>query len=127
MAEDVSAFGQHRKFPPHARKTSGTPGNAKYTKKQNLSRQHCNKFKHSLYYYPQTRGLSEGIWPLRGFFTVSLIPADFHTDKTHLIPECQEVPAKVRSGITEIKVTEINAPSINGAEIHVSKNVKYVF
>ena len=23
-AEDVSAFGQHRKFPPHARKTSGT-------------------------------------------------------------------------------------------------------
>ena len=27
-AEDVSAFGQHRKFPPHARKTSGTHGNA---------------------------------------------------------------------------------------------------
>ena len=25
-AEDVSAFGQHRKFPPHARKTSGTQG-----------------------------------------------------------------------------------------------------
>ena len=24
MAEDVSAFGQHRKFPPHARITSGT-------------------------------------------------------------------------------------------------------
>ena len=27
-AEDVSAFGQHRKFPPHARKTSGTQGRA---------------------------------------------------------------------------------------------------
>ena len=26
MAEDVAAFGQHRKFPPHARKTSGTQG-----------------------------------------------------------------------------------------------------
>ena len=26
-AENVSAFGQHRKFPPHARKTSGTQGN----------------------------------------------------------------------------------------------------
>ena len=25
-AEDVSAFGQHRKFPPHARKTTGTEG-----------------------------------------------------------------------------------------------------
>ena len=25
-AEDVSTFGQHRKFPPHARKTSGTEG-----------------------------------------------------------------------------------------------------
>ena len=25
-AEDVSAFGQHRTFPPHARKTSGTQG-----------------------------------------------------------------------------------------------------
>ena len=25
-AEDVSAFGQHRKFPPHVRKTSGTQG-----------------------------------------------------------------------------------------------------
>ena len=25
-AEDVSAFGQHRKFPPHARKTSATQG-----------------------------------------------------------------------------------------------------
>ena len=25
-AEDVSAFGQHRKFPVHARKTSGTQG-----------------------------------------------------------------------------------------------------
>ena len=25
-AEDVSAFGQHRKFPPHERKTSGTQG-----------------------------------------------------------------------------------------------------
>ena len=24
--EDVSAFGQHRKFPPHAKKTSGTEG-----------------------------------------------------------------------------------------------------
>ena len=24
MTEDVAAFGQHRKFPPHARKTSGT-------------------------------------------------------------------------------------------------------
>ena len=24
LAEDVSAFGQHRKFLPHARKTSGT-------------------------------------------------------------------------------------------------------
>ena len=28
-AEDVSAFGQHRKFPPHARKTSGTRGKVK--------------------------------------------------------------------------------------------------
>ena len=27
--EDVSAFGQHRRFPPHARKTSGTQGRAK--------------------------------------------------------------------------------------------------
>ena len=27
-AEDVSAFGQHRKFPPHARKTSGTQGSS---------------------------------------------------------------------------------------------------
>ena len=26
-AEDISAFGQHRKFSPHARKTSGTQGN----------------------------------------------------------------------------------------------------
>ena len=26
-AEDVSAIGQHRKFPPHARKNSGTQGN----------------------------------------------------------------------------------------------------
>ena len=26
--EDVSAFGQHRKFPPHARKTSGTQGSS---------------------------------------------------------------------------------------------------
>ena len=26
-AEEVSAFGQHPKFPPHARKTSGTQGN----------------------------------------------------------------------------------------------------
>ena len=25
-AEDVSAFAQHRKFPPHARKTSDTQG-----------------------------------------------------------------------------------------------------
>ena len=25
-AEDVSAFGQHRKFPPHVRKTSGIQG-----------------------------------------------------------------------------------------------------
>ena len=25
-AENVSTFGQHRKFPPHARKTSGTQG-----------------------------------------------------------------------------------------------------
>ena len=25
-AEDASAFGQHRKFPPHARKISGTQG-----------------------------------------------------------------------------------------------------
>ena len=25
-AEAVSALGQHRKFPPHARKTSGTQG-----------------------------------------------------------------------------------------------------
>ena len=25
-AEDMSAFGQYRKFPPHARKTSGTQG-----------------------------------------------------------------------------------------------------
>ena len=28
-AEDVWAFGQHRKFPPHARKTSGTQGRVK--------------------------------------------------------------------------------------------------
>ena len=28
MAEDVSAFSQHQKFPPHARKTSGTLGMA---------------------------------------------------------------------------------------------------
>ena len=27
-AEEVSAFGQHRNFPPHARKTSGTQGNS---------------------------------------------------------------------------------------------------
>ena len=27
-AEDVSAFGQHRKFPPHARRTSGTQDKA---------------------------------------------------------------------------------------------------
>ena len=27
-AQDVSAFGKHRKFPPHARKTIGTQGNA---------------------------------------------------------------------------------------------------
>ena len=27
-AQDVSAFGQHRKSPPHARKTTGTQGNA---------------------------------------------------------------------------------------------------
>ena len=29
---DVSAFGQHRKFPPHARKTSGTQGRRLHTK-----------------------------------------------------------------------------------------------
>ena len=28
MAEDVLAFGQHRKFPPHARKTYGTQGSS---------------------------------------------------------------------------------------------------
>ena len=31
-AEDVSAFGQNRKFPPHARKTSGTQGTKLHTK-----------------------------------------------------------------------------------------------
>ena len=30
-AEDVSAFGQHRNFPAHARKTSGTRGTALWT------------------------------------------------------------------------------------------------
>ena len=30
--EDVSAFGQHRKFPPHARKTSGTQGSVAVVK-----------------------------------------------------------------------------------------------
>ena len=40
-AEDVSAFGQHRQFPPHARKTSGTQGNPSrhpMTKKQNKNK-----------------------------------------------------------------------------------------
>ena len=32
-AEDVSAFGQHQKFPPHARKTSGTQGNDLFNRK----------------------------------------------------------------------------------------------
>ena len=29
-AEDVSAFGQHRKFPPYARKASGTQVNVRH-------------------------------------------------------------------------------------------------
>ena len=37
-AEDVSAFGQHRKFPPHARKTSGTQGRFWGTLSQNYRR-----------------------------------------------------------------------------------------
>ena len=35
-AEDVSAFGQHRKFPPHARKISGTQGSKELVIKANL-------------------------------------------------------------------------------------------
>ena len=43
-AEDVSAFGQHRKFPPHARKTSGTQGR----EMANVNLYHITK--HSLYF-----------------------------------------------------------------------------
>ena len=40
-AEDVLAFGQHRKFPPHARKTSGTQGRAILTPKRNWKQCLC--------------------------------------------------------------------------------------
>ena len=32
-ADDVSAFGEHRKFPPHVRKTSGTQDNDLFNRK----------------------------------------------------------------------------------------------
>ena len=35
-AEDVSAFGQPRKFPPHAKKTSGTQGASGFVMKECL-------------------------------------------------------------------------------------------
>ena len=40
-AQDVSAFGQHRKFPPHARKTSGTQGTLFYHQSENMACTNC--------------------------------------------------------------------------------------
>ena len=52
VAEDVSAFGQHahRKFPPHARKTSGTQGT--------LALEKCKKNAIFFWNYSGTRFLS---------------------------------------------------------------------
>ena len=50
-AEDVSAVGQHRRFPPHARKTSGTQGMETYKITKNCSvadYNYCLETNHSI-------------------------------------------------------------------------------
>ena len=63
--------------------------NATYTKKENLLRQ-----QEQIYFNTQCKdpkcilnvGLIEGIWPLRAFLAMSMIPGDLHPDKTTLFP-----------------------------------------
>ena len=57
------------------------------------------------------RGSTEQIWPLGGFFTVSLLLVDFHLDKILLsltCQECQKCVENLEPLIMEIKVAEIN-------------------
>ena len=57
------------------------------------------------------RGSSEEIWPLRGFFTVSLLLVDFHVDKILLFltcQECQKCIENLESLIMKVRVAEIN-------------------
>ena len=68
--------------------------NATFTKKQNLLRQQerISEMKTlfvvlSLHVRRRSR---EEIWPLRGFFTVSLLHADLHLDKVLLFLKCEE-------------------------------------
>ena len=68
--------------------------NATYTKKQDLLRQQKHfftltltvKIRKCLWICPKTWELSEGILSLRAFFTLSMILADLHPDKTMLFP-----------------------------------------
>ena len=56
------------------------------------------------------RGSSEEIWPLQGFFTVSLLLTSGSppSDKLLLFLRCQECQMCIQ--LREIKVAEINAP-----------------
>ena len=64
--------------------------NATYTKKQDLLRQQeqilntkCIKVREIT--AKRDWALSEGIWPIPAFFTLSIILADLHSDKTVLL------------------------------------------
>lgn len=82
-----------------------------------------------LWYFPwayEGWGSTKEIWPLRGFFTVSLLLVDLHLDKILLFLRYTSRMSKVyqefRTEIMETKVVEINAPLINGMEINIHKN-----
>lgn len=59
-------------------------------------------------------GSTKEIWPLQGFFTVSLLLVDLHLDKILLFlrnrSRMSKVDQEFQTEIMEIKVAEINAP-----------------
>ena len=68
--------------------------NATFTKKQNLLREQERISEMKTLFVVLSlhvrRGSREEIWPLRGFFTVSLLHADLHLDKVLLFLKCEE-------------------------------------
>ena len=59
MAEDVSAFGQHRKFPPYARKASGNQGTSIQTETRNLKQGFLEQANLLSLFYPM-KGIKHG-------------------------------------------------------------------